>query len=340
MSCTGSRAVAGWYGHIELLGNGGDFAGGKLRFNTESINIPQGVELITDLHTGHRVPGAYRYTLVVPEGAISFPLLAVSTNQAMTAVQPVPPYQSGPPDIDVTMRKLMKKGLMPYQDMNQNDYFVDQVPCIGDIVIHRGDMDKRIFDAWVGSMSVTGDANSNVSVTTNIMGIFGSIASPTRPDPITEIVRAVHFNELDWVSSWGNPAYLSNLKLTALGGQSTADGKVRPRNFNININQNLQRDDSYNPENPQAIIGFTFAQQEVTAELTFTGAYVPASPGSDQLIENIVLGGLFNITGGIWTAKTLMVPGPAELAATTLTLSAISSGLFTVEPGEMLVPNE
>lgn len=325
-------AVAGWLGTMFLDDT-------PIRFTSESVAIPQGLEVATDIHVGQRVPAVFEYRFIVPEGSISFPLVC----DPSVAIS----YGLGDFALDSGITTLMRAAIQPYTA--QTSYPPTDVPIIGDfLTIYRGDVVKTITTPWANSISVEGSANGRINVSLGVKGVYGGFSSTnnTAPPSVGGTVRAIFFNELHWTTAFLD-AFRTDLN-------EETDTSYAPRSFNCSINNNLVNDDSYNDENPQAIRGFVFGLQDVSCDMTFVGAADPHRGGTENvsqypspLISDLVtgaenyvsIGGIYDILDGVWTAKTLDVPGPTEITTTNVTLKGMSSSagsIFSVVPGVML----
>lgn len=296
---------AGWRGVVEIDGVG------SLRFTDESIVVNQGLAISDDVHVGQRTAGVYEYRHIIPEGSLSFPVL--TETRYMVASSP-------PPTIETVCAHMMRQGIKPY---TVTDPLEPPIITATTMDIRRGDSKKTINAPYIGEISLDGQSGGRVNVTCNVRAIYGSYASDTAPTGFSEIVRAVFFNELYW---------------TTLPGVEDFSGEtnIYPRSFRFSSNTNLINDDSYNPAEPQSLRGFVFGRQDVTANIVMVGAIDPVRGGlhdTDPVVQDISIGGLYDITDGLWTEKVINVPGPADIAITELTLRGMGTSAFCVTPG-------
>lgn len=315
-----SYAVAGWHGVINLLPNN-DY----IRFTNETIDVPQGVSLMDGLHVGQRVPGVYKFDLIKPSGSISFPLM-VEANTALLGAC----YST--PVLEAASRHMLRAAIQPFTGTES------EMPRIATTAtVYRGDVKKILTDVWSDNVTINGSANGEVDCTLTVKATYGTVVQQNEiPTGFTTMARALHFNEFDW-SSLG-----TGMGLTAVGGQSNPDQLltdiVRPKSFNLTVSSGLIEDDSYNPCYPQALVGFTMGQQTATCEITLVGGYtIPNAAATPQTFNNINIGDLYSFTSGLWTSKSYAMPGPADLAVTSVTLSAIAAAYYCVEPGSLLL---
>jgi hypothetical protein len=311
-----SKGVTGWRGIMSIDATEGGTQ--YIRFTDESINVPQGIKTAEDVHVGQRSPGVYEYELITPDGTVGFPLITDS-------------HVLGQPVIPVCAY-LMKKAISPYQDPLDNT----NTPCLttanGFMKIYRGDCRKDIKEPWCGQVEVSGEAGGRIAASLTIRAIVGDIANDnTIPggSGLAAPIRTIMFNELNWASLATNGVVM----------YGTADQNIYPRRFSVSCNNNLVDDNSYNPTDPQSLAGFAYGIQGITAELTLIGAAYPNRGGTqatDPLSGSVDFGGIYIINNGVWSAKTITVPGVAEISVSNLTLAGMAAGNYGILPGAVL----
>jgi len=297
--------ITGWRGVVTV---GEDNL--KLRFTEENIIINQGLAVADDVHVGQRTAGVYEYRHIVPEGSLSFPLMKSA-------------YQMPGAVIETACKYLLTQAITPF---NTNDL---TMPSIGEtMLIQRGDVDKYIEKPFINNIRISGNAGARIDVSLDIVATYGEYQSVTTPAGFNQIARAVFFNELIWDNALPSTR------------RKDANTTTVPRSFTFTSTGNLQRDDSYNYENPQALRGYVLGRQDVSCEITVVGA-VDAFRGGTTSDDPIIstgfsVGGIYNILNGLWTSRTMNVPGPVEIAVTNLTLTGLGTDNFCVQKGSLL----
>lgn len=327
-----SPAVAGWLGTAFIYDSATSLAE-PLRFINESINIPQGIEVPTDIHIGQRVPAVFEYRYIAPEGSINFPLIC---DPSVALVPNALAFDAG-------MKHVLNAAISP-ADVNNTNYPPQPPPILGDeITIYRGDATKHIMNPWVDQFSMEGSANNRVTLTLNVKATYGEFSTAVTPPSVGGTVRAVYFNEIGW-----NNSFMDSLMALTTDGDTT----FAPRNFNFELRNNLVPDDSYNDQQLQSLRGFVYGMQEVRCTMTFVGGANPHRGGteyditglpspliSDLTGSGVNIGDIFIIQDGLWESRTINVPGPTEIAVTSVVLRGMSpkvNSLFCILPGSKI----
>lgn len=306
-----TNATAGWKGAMS------SYYGGQLRFTDESITIPQGLTVPDDVHVAQRTPNVYQYELIIPDGTVGFPVMADRFQ-----------FLKDGGIMDPACKQHLKLGICPYTDD------MDAPPEIGDTTIFRGDCNKVMLGAWIGQIEVSGDSGAQVAATMTLRALYGYITTSITPARFNTITRKVLFNELDWTG--GIPS-----------APLVDDSVVTPRSFRFSSNANIIDDNSYNADNPQSLRGFVYGRQAVECEVTLIGAAAPyrggqaytgdpASGKEPVIADMFYVGGLYTIEKGVWTTKSIVTPGPADIAVSSLTLTGMSLQQFGVGLGSFL----
>jgi hypothetical protein len=284
-----ANVITGWKGALHSQAIQDELTTGYIRFRSESLNIPLGVEVDTEIHVGQRTPTIYNYSLIKPEGSIEVPLLVDASS--------LPQVKLSPEIIWLFKAMVNIDGQTP--------------PSLGKTTIYRGDVTKEFDDAWMQSFSISGSADQPMDVSINLRALGGSIKEDnTLPTVVWPKTRGIHFNELLWGALPG---------ITGVQGSS-----VVPRNFSLNITNNLVEDASYNPVNIRSLRGFGEGSLEITGSIDIVGPAILTNSGVNG-VQSIPwdngtynFGGFYTFSTGIWRARTLNVPGVTEIAITTL----------------------
>ena len=308
-------ATAGWQGVI-LLDNNDD---NKLVFLTESLVVDMGIELAQEVHIGQRTSGIYQYRLIQPSGTLTIPLL--------TDVRPIPTDQA--PPLIQSCKDVLFRGIYPTTGHE------NELPLLAERMdVFRGDVVKKIHKPYVNSITLSGSSNNNITCDLDIRAIYGEydVDNKTTNRGFGRIARAVFFNELNWS--------VTNFSKVVYYGTPTGVTLV-PRNFTLTVSGNLIADDSYNPEMPQALRGFVPGRQDISCSITVVGGANVARGGTELTdpveINAMNIANIYTINHGIWTSRTINVAGPADINVSEITLSGMGTGLFSVQPGSMIV---
>lgn len=321
-----SPATTGWLGTMFLDSY-------PIRFDSENITIPMGLEVATDVHSGMRVPAVFEYRFIIPDGTFSFPLMC-DPSVVVAAGSPATGLDSG-------TEAILKAAIQPYTD--SGSYPPTPPPRLGNYMyIYRGDMNKTVTNPWCNTITVSGNAGQRVNASVAIRGTYGEYTTATEPPSVGGTIRAIMFNELQW-----NTDYLTTF--ADLNGYA-GDSYFAPRDFTLTVNNNLQNDDSYNDENPQALRGFTYGIQDISCDMGFLGGASPHRGGTESGYPNPLftalasgadfdIGGLYTILEGIWTTRTMVVAGNQDLNVTRATFAGLAptaSSVYCIQPSTLL----
>lgn len=334
-------ALTGWRGVIVPT----DGAVGPIRFTSESIDVPLAEEVNDSIHAGVRTSSVFTFGLVKPAGDIAFPLL--SEDLSTTVESSVA--------LSTQAKLLLTRAVQPYSAGTSAT-----LPVLDDtsIIIYRGDSKKTIYNPWINTLNMSGDAGQAINITLGIKAIAGKIEVDTNtPDTLNvkfNKARSITFNELSWDNF---NTSVTNSLVASLGSSVSLTNDIRPRRFTFNVENGLQDDDTPNNDiagitdrivRIRAIRGFALGYQRATFTATFIGAILPAVGGTVKQYSlpitpggnGIDIGGLYNIVSGLVTVRQIPMPGTEEIATTEITIKgmlASNDGTnYLVTPGTLV----
>jgi hypothetical protein len=318
--------MTGWKGLIACA----DSNIGFIRFTNEGIQIPLGVTVDNSVHTGLRTSSVFQFGIVVPSGTISMPLLSDDmTTSVETSVA-----------LGAKDKLILTRAIQPY------DAAPDTYPILdtNNITIYRGDSAKILYEPWIESITVSSSAGQKIDVSLSLKSIYGEYSDingfPEKPT--FGKARAIMFNELDWTGLFNSIS-----KFVSFDTESSY-----PKRFSITINNGIMNDETPNTslaariQKIRAIRGFALGYQSVTCSIDFAGQALNSA--GDQVKqyslpfgEVVDVGGLYTISDGIITERSLPVPSNEEIAISTLTITGMLAGNspndYPVNPGSLLL---
>lgn len=324
---TNYNVLTGWRGVIVC----DDSDVGDLRFTSENIDVPLAVEVDDSVHSGIRTSSVYYYSLVKPTGDVTFPLLSDNVTSVAETI-----------DLSSQMKTILTRAIQPHDSSATT-----ALPILdeGNITVHRGDSKKILTEPWISTLKVSGTTNNKIEVSVGLKALYGEVVDETAaPTTTFGKARAIMFNELDWTQFTADVASSVYSETTSV-----------PRQFDITIDNGIQDDDTPNSDTTtfpdrvkrvRAMRGFALGYQSIAITVTYVGKALPKIAGvvSQHTIPiggTLDIGGLYTVSDGIWTVRSLPMPGNNEIAISNFSfkgmLAADNTQNYPVNPGSLLL---